>query len=250
MGLTYHENGLLPEARAEYEKALVIEPDYYEALNNLSEVCLRESDAERAKALLQKAVENDSTRSLAYLNLAKIHLSENRPDSAIENLRHAIAIDDENADTIFAMGRIHFQQRHYKAAFNCFKRVAAIDPRYPGLRYYVGITLAHVGEYEKAAEHLKHAAHAAKTNHHIFNALGTIYYRKGMSFEAAKYFRRAVSVKPDNPVSHVNLAVIYSERKDYDRAIDEYNKYLKYLPNSGKAEKIKNVIGKLEEHKI
>ncbi len=64
------------EAKAEYEKALFIEPDYYEAINNLSEICMREGDMVSAKEMLRRAIKLDPSRSLAYVNLGKISLRE------------------------------------------------------------------------------------------------------------------------------------------------------------------------------
>ena len=250
MGLKYHEMNMLSEAKAEYEKALQIEPDYYEVLNNLSGIYYTEGRVEDAKSLLDKAINGNPKRSLAYFNLAKICTRDGETDKAIGLLSRLIELDSKNAEALYQLGRMYFQQRSYGPAWKYFKEAYAINPDIPDLRYYMGMTLLREGFPDKAVEHLKTSAESKDAGFYVFNALGIAYYRKEMKYEAIKNFKRAISIKPDNASSHLNLAIIHCEQGDYGAAVEEYRKYLKYSPSSEKTEQVKNIIKQLEEYRV
>ncbi|HEX9971079.1 MAG TPA: tetratricopeptide repeat protein [bacterium] len=67
------------------------------------------------------------------------------------------------------------------------------------------------------------------------HAMGTVLYEQGRGAEAAKYYRKAIQIKPDWPDSYLNLGVIYMDQQNYDEATKCMLEYIKLKPNSAKA---------------
>jgi hypothetical protein len=67
------------------------------------------------------------------------------------------------------------------------------------------------------------------------HAMGIVLYEQGRGAEAAKYYRKAIQLKPDWPDSYLNLGIIYMDQQKYDEATKCMLEYIKLKPNSAKA---------------
>jgi len=65
--------------------------------------------------------------------------------------------------------------------------------------------------------------------------LGTALLNKGDLDGAAKEFREAIRLKPDNPYAHNGLGIVLSKKKDWDGAIREYRETIRLWPDNAYA---------------
>ncbi|EIM63312.1 tetratricopeptide repeat protein [Desulfobacter postgatei] len=72
---------------------------------------------------------------------------------------------------------------------------------------------------DKAIKNLKKAIIHNKNFIQAYTTLGTAYFMKGLVAEGVKANLQALSVEPNFPIAHNNLAVAYLELKDYEQAI-------------------------------
>ncbi|WP_289021417.1 tetratricopeptide repeat protein [Desulfobacter postgatei] len=72
---------------------------------------------------------------------------------------------------------------------------------------------------EKAIKNLKKAIIHNKNFIQAYTTLGTAYFMKGLVEEGVKANLQALSVEPNFPIAHNNLAVAYLELNDYKQAI-------------------------------
>ena len=77
---------------------------------------------------------------------------------------------------------------------------------------------------DKAIKNLKKAIIHNKNFVQAYTTLGTAYFMKGLVKEGIKANLEAISVTPEFPVAHNNLAVAYLEIKDYEKAIEHCDK--------------------------
>ncbi|MFH2143777.1 MAG: tetratricopeptide repeat protein [Bacteroidota bacterium] len=77
----------------------------------------------------------------------------------------------------------------------------------------------------KAIEHYKKTADIYPDYYHTWNYIALIYSDYFHDYDnAAKYFKKTVSVNPDYDVGFMNLGFAYEKQKEYQLAIDNYRK--------------------------
>ena len=71
-----------------------------------------------------------------------------------------------------------------------------MDPANLRAHIALGETLLREGDLERAQEYLEKAAKLGGDIPRIFNSLGEVYLRRGLKVEAARAFRRSLSLEP------------------------------------------------------
>ena len=90
---SYKKSGLKIEAIREYEKALSIYPDLYEAKIELSKLRIETGQYEQAKALLSKTMGSKSDDPEIYALYATAYIKQDKIDPAIDLLNKALHIN-------------------------------------------------------------------------------------------------------------------------------------------------------------
>lgn len=88
-------NGRMPEALAEYERLITVNPNYAIAYNTLGYYWARNGDAAKAEDYLKRYRYLASDQANPYDSLGELYAFTGRYDEAEENLRKAIAIKDD-----------------------------------------------------------------------------------------------------------------------------------------------------------
>lgn len=77
--------------------------------------------------------------------------------------------------------------------------------------------------------------------------IGTFYLRKGSYDAAIDRFIESANYQPTLAMPWKFLGEAYEKKREYSKAVDAYNKYLRLLPHAADAEKIKKDISDLQE---
>ena len=89
-------SGKQSEARKMFERALEINSNHREALNNLGYNYMLSGKLLKAKEYFRKALQVDHDYGLAWKNLASVHLQMEMNNEAKEALREAVRLDPRN----------------------------------------------------------------------------------------------------------------------------------------------------------
>jgi tetratricopeptide (TPR) repeat protein len=92
-GIAYHHLQAMDLAKQDYEKALLIRPDYPEAINNLGAVYFAEHDFRRAIRLYRKALELMPTSAVVAANLGTAFFARGKYAPGLAAYRKAFALD-------------------------------------------------------------------------------------------------------------------------------------------------------------
>ncbi len=129
LGVTRVELGAYAEGISLYEKALKADPKLGVAHYLIAEALLKQtdSDAKRIEGHLKKAIELDSSFTLARLSLAKLYMRATRWAEALIELETIAKLDPEAAETYYQLGRAYVRlKRPHDAqlAMTTFKRLS------------------------------------------------------------------------------------------------------------------------------
>lgn len=220
-------------AATEYEKALVLKPDYQEARMKLASLYLvvkehqksvdhlklaqkqdpgdgevyhlmgmnyREmGDTGRAIYNFQTAVENDPTDYESTLYLANLYAAQKKA-LAFEYFIAALKLRPKSAEVYFSRAVFEQQMKLYKAALMDYRRVIDLDPKNYLSYYNVGYLNYENGMLDEA---LRNWNQCTLMNPDYANA----FYMKGLVYEERKNFRDAslqfqvaLDLQPENPL--------------------------------------------------
>jgi len=172
IGNALDQNGTLREAMAHYQKALKINPDNVEALNNLG---------------------NDLRQT-------------GRVDDAIIHYQKALQIRPGFAAAHYNLGIALGQKGRLVEAIDQYREALRSDPDYVDARINLGGALLQTGRLDEAIAHLQKALQLNPNLVGAHNNLGNAFLQKGNASEAIVQFQQAVQLKPDDPWPKNNLA--------------------------------------------
>ncbi|WP_189190034.1 tetratricopeptide repeat protein [Streptomyces albiflavescens] len=99
LGAIAQQSGRTADARADYEKALKIDPSFVSALNGEANL-LAASEPDRAIDLLNRAVAADPKAATTHLQLGLLLAKEDRNDEAEAAFRRAVAADHQTLSQV------------------------------------------------------------------------------------------------------------------------------------------------------
>ncbi len=173
------------DAIAEFRAAVVLDPDYVEARNNLGMVFKRNGEIDRAIAEFLTSVKLDPEDADSHENLAS---------------------------ALFDKGRFEESLIEYRA-------LARINPRRPQAHYNIGFLLVKFGKFEESIGEFREAIRLKPdfvTAHFI---LGLAYKSEGWIDKAIAEFQEAIRIKSDHISARRNLVDAWNRTRRYDEAI-------------------------------
>ncbi|HKY29994.1 MAG TPA: tetratricopeptide repeat protein [Pyrinomonadaceae bacterium] len=200
-------------AIAESVFAQAVPPDaeklYQEALSAISK-----GDKNGATTTLKKALQIFPTYFVALEQLGLLYIELEEDEQAIEPLTKAIQINSRAAKSHLGLGMAYVNLDRLKQAVPELNAAIALDPRLFRAHLFLGMSFITLGKLDEAEKLLKDA------------------YAIGGPKQAS--------------AAHLYLASIYNIRKEYQKAIDELEAYLKESPKAPNAPRIREAITKLK----
>lgn len=115
-------------------------------------------------------------------------------------------------------------------ALKNFKEVVSIYPDIEGIHRAMGMLYLQKEKFDLAAKHLEIALKEEET-FDVVNNLGAAYIGTKTYDLAEKYLLRALDLKPESPICHKNLAVLYQKMNRVDDATFHFEKYIDLRPD-------------------
>ena len=225
----------VPEALAQVEAALAINPSAPEAVM-LSGVLLRATGKpEDAVARLQKAVALNPRYGEAWHNLGTTLLDLGRAKDALAAFDRLLALQPSpdgwtnRGLTLMAMSR-------RDEALTSFERALLLNPRFAGALNHRGVLLKDEGRFAEALASLDQALGVEPRNETMHYNRGLVLQALGRNKEALDSYRQALAIKPELTAAHYNIGVLLCNlREDLDGALGHLNTVLAREPDNEKA---------------
>ncbi len=116
-------------------------------------------------------------------------------------------------------------------------------------RYYAGISLLNLGEYEEAIDHLKKFRRRDQMlGAMALGAIGDAYLALEDRQNAIRYYRRAVDYRPNElttPAFLMKLAMVYELEGRYSDALDTYKVIRNEYPNTTEGRNVERFIARV-----
>ena len=240
IGLPNYKLGNVEISRAEYEKALSLNPNHVPSLSSMAAVYMRYYEYEKAITSAKKAISLDSTYAWAYSNLGIAYSETGRVDEAIEETKNAIAITPSVPDFYYNLAGTYFQGGYTDEAIEQYKKTIEINPKFEGAYINLGNLYNAQDETEKANEiyqkGVENIPNSSSLHHDI--ALG---YAKIYNFEFyEKEMKLAIEINNQYTAAYFSLFTFYTQ---FNRLDDLKVLLGQYLIMTGKSkEELKDEI--------
>ncbi len=197
LGVLRAQNQDAKGAEEAYRKALEINPNDLDALNNLGLIAFRKGDFEEATTLFDKLSGLNPTSISAKLNLAAA----------------AVKVGD------------------LKKAVSAWKEVIRADGSRVEVRLDLANALFDQGDVENARFHYLQVLAVDKNNAEAFNGVGLCHLKTSKLVQAEAAFRSAIDADPKLIGAYNNLAVTLQRMNQVKEAVKILEKALKIAPD-------------------
>jgi len=237
LGLIDDGTGHSPEAAAEFQLALGLDPTNEEAALGLALAYEHEGKITEAEKAYQQAIQAHPNSRRSYNEFGRFYRGRNEYDKALQMYDKVIQIAPDWYGTYVNIGAIYFETGQYEKAIEPLKKSIAIRPSYPG---YVNLGAAYYGmaKYSDAAAAFQDAAKLAPDEYVIWNNLGDSLYYSGAKAQSVGPLKKSIQlasdslkVNPHDPDALSNLAGCYALLGDRKNALLYLGQALQYGHN-------------------
>lgn len=189
---------------------------------------IRESDLKRVS--LRTRVTNEITFATLFI-VGSVRMELDDYNGAIDNFESAINQTEEpilgiDQRTIYSyLGTAYWAAKKYDESMNIFRKIINLDPN--NEEGYRGVADAYFGMDELDSAILYYTQAISITPTAIsYSNLGGIYLAKKDYDSALEKFNKQVELSPNSAMSYISRGQGYYFKKDYKNAISDYNKAL------------------------
>jgi tetratricopeptide (TPR) repeat protein len=209
------------DAIAEFRAAVVLDPDYVEARNNLGMVFKREGELDRAIAEFQTSVKLDPEDADSHENLASALFDKGRFGDSLAEYRKLARINPRHPQAHYNIGFLLVKSGELTESIGEFREAIRLKPDFVGAHFILGLAYKSRGEIDRAIEEFQ-AAIRIKSDHisarrNLVDALN----RTRRYDEAIAAARDSIERFPRNAWPHWILATTYLRSAKFDAAVGE-----------------------------
>ena len=214
-----------------YHKAIQINPNFCEALNNLGVALAAKGRFDEAIENYRKALQINPNFAEALNNLGIALAAKGRFDEAIENYRKALQINPNFSDALNNLGIALAAKGRFDEAIENYRKAIQINPNFAEALNNLGIALAAKGRFDEAIENYRQALQINPNFAEALDNLGIALAAQGQFDEAIENYRQAIQINPNRPETFFHLGMTLGQLGRTREAVAQYREALRLNPN-------------------
>lgn len=247
-GEIYLKQKKYAEAKDAFSRVLAEKPQHYEAAFNLALAYHKLDDAAGADRVLSRVIRDDSPADLHY-TYGKLLEDSGESAGAEKQYRISVQKDPKYYKGWLNLGRINAKAGRFDQAENAYRQAAALEPSSYEASYNLANTLYKQKKYQTAIEYFEQARQK-EMSREVMLPLATSYEETGQAEKAAKTYGDFLRDNPKDRQVLEKLGYLYYRKlKNRDKALEQFNKLLKYYPDSDKVQEYKGMVQLIEKQK-
>jgi len=209
----------LAAGKASLDLAMVLRPDYPDALLLQARIALGERDTEKATTLVDRAIAVDPKNVDAWILKAALERQSAHPDQARISLQKAIEINQRSAAARIELASLEIENKRYEDAARELEALREIAPKNVMGLYLQALLELRTGNNKAAVETAYRAMELAPK--HVPSTLlaGIAELAMGNPEKAKKYLSTALEIDSRNVYGRKMLAATQMKSGQYGQAI-------------------------------
>ena len=247
LGLGFHQNGKLKDAKLSYTKILSIVPDHFDSLHLIGMVENQSGNYKKAIQYLQKALSIRQNVDFVFNNLGEIFLSTSDYDNALSNFNKAIVLNENYEKAHFNKAETFRRQELYKKSLESYDKCLQLNSHNLNAHINKGVSLLKTKLFKKALLSLDSALKLDPKN---FNAT----VNKAQCFYMLKDYKTAINIYnilihnyKDNFFGYYQNCKIFMKINDYKNALNNIDNAIRLNPQNHEVYYLKaSILAKLK----
>lgn len=230
MGTTY---GLLEEyeyALEKFQKTIDLESSFYQAWYHLGYTYEQLGKFEIAIEKYQKAIDyyNDY-KSWLQMGIAYGKLGE--LETAVKKIEKAIEINPSFSHSWYNLGYAYEKLEQIETAIEKYQKAVEINPYYNNAWYNLGCMYEKLEQFEIAIEKYQKVVEINPYDYEAYGRIGICYEKLKKLEMAIKNYQKTVEINPNLYEVWNDMGAVYCDLKEFDVAIEKFEKSVEINPN-------------------
>ena len=226
LGAALRQTGDFVDARAAYETALSLRPDYPEVLSNLGEWHLANGQPQEALPWLDRALHCAPGFFQARINKTAALFELGQFEQAHAMAGQIVADEPLRAEACLNLGNVLVHTGKTKQAIAQYKRALELQPGYPEAHFNLSSLLGSKDDLAQAIGYLKRKLEAHGDTLQNLGMLASAYQAAGQLEAAEALCRRVLERQADNITALITLGSCLSNGGNSQAAVLLYQKVL------------------------
>ena len=223
--------GNLDDAKACYQHAISLDPNYAKAHSNLGYVLREQGNYGDAEHCLKTALSIDPKIADAHYMLGTIYQIQGKLKDTTYHFRKALGLDPDLAFAYRDLCYVLFQHGQIEEAKEVIAKGVAHNPGIPEYHYYLGNLYTHTKELDEAAACYRTALSIQPAYVEVYFNLGIALQEQGNLNEAIASYQKAIALKPDFADAHFSLGNVLKNMGRLGEAEASYRRVLEHMPD-------------------
>ncbi|MFM8548547.1 MAG: tetratricopeptide repeat protein, partial [Betaproteobacteria bacterium] len=189
--------GKVLEARASFERILQIDPRHLAGQINLANIQIDMGNAECARAMLTKVVDDYPGSATAWDGLGRAWLALSVVTEAIDAFIRACSIETANPNFFSNLANALNRAERYDEALIACHQGLDVAPTHVGLLINAGNTWKGKGDWEQARQCYERASAVDPLNPDVFELIGFCHLKAKAYERAAASYERSLKLRPN-----------------------------------------------------
>lgn len=202
----------------------------YDKLTQIANITAPDVRIKQYTAFLQNNQNEEGVNyAFVYICRGDAYCELEKPDKAFNDYEHAIQLSPEDDSPYVAMGCYYVKQKDYPKSIEYFEKALKLRPENIVMNVNIANSYAAMQQYDKAQKYYDLATDANPEQEEY-------YYNKALQISHSKeytttdvvenYYRHCLRLNPLFYKAAINLAGIYRDKNESEKAFDIYSKII------------------------
>jgi tetratricopeptide (TPR) repeat protein len=239
----YGSHNKFKEAREVTKKIFEQFPE--DSLTRAASAFAKLGDYDRATQLLEEAIKIMPSYLTAYNDLGWIYFNQGKLDKALEEFQVLVRLNPFNATYHGNLGKVLLKKGVLKEALAELKKATKLGKAQADVYSNIAFIYVRLEAKDKAIEAYKKAIQIDPGFFDAYYGLGGVYLERNSLDEALAEFYQAANLKPGFAPTYFALGLTCSRMGFKEKAIENYELFLRYSKDEAQNEKVRGLIQQL-----
>ena len=228
-------NGKADEAIKVYRGVIErdkLQPNGIRARVELAGMLLASGQRDESQKLVDEVLKENARDNQALLMRAQFAVDRGDPVSAITDLRAVLRDQPDSPAIVGALARVHMINKEPELARDTIGRAVEMFPNRPQLRFVYAEYLGSSGDFPAALRQVEEVIKVNANSLEARDLKARIQIAQKNEAGAEETLRQMKQLAPRQPQVLIRLGQFYVARKQFDRAIAEFEEAGKLVPNA------------------
>jgi tetratricopeptide (TPR) repeat protein len=227
----YEKSEDLKNIKADYEKAIQINPDFAPAITAYAEFLYDNYEKVDMESQVKKVTTLSPQSYLSHEMKTMVHVRNRDWEKAIKEADAAISAQPGPVDGYLLRGYVYINQQEYEKAIADFKKFNEIAKTSTAGLYRMAMAYSIQHKYEDALKVLDQAAKIDPESMTLANTRAEVYLGQENTSSAKKELDKVFKVDPASPSALATRGMVELFEANPVKALSDFNRIAEFFPN-------------------